>query len=141
MIEHIDRSFSFARRLGLGIEQIEQIILVTGCDRATSWTNVAFLGNHDDARVSIGVRIFDPDGPNTSINFQFPPGNVQGAVLNHGPQGTVRRRVVCKVNGFEMTLAYLCPLGSTRQSMHFCPGISCRSYSQNIAKTPQSSSG
>jgi len=94
MIEHIDHSFNFARRLGLGIEQREQIILVTGCDRATSWTNVAFLGNHDDARVSFGVGIVDPDGPNTSINFQFPPGNVQGAVLNHGPQGTVRWCVV-----------------------------------------------
>ena len=94
MIEHIDRLFNFARRLGLGIEQMEQIILVTGCDRATSWVNVAFLGNHDDARVSFGVRI--PDGPNNSTNFQFPPGNVQGAVLNYGPQGTVRWRVICK---------------------------------------------
>ena len=90
MIEHIDSSFNFARRLGLGIEQMEQIILVTGCDRATSWINVAFLGNHDNARVSFGVRITDPDGPNTTINFQLQPGNVQGAVLNHGPQGTVR---------------------------------------------------
>lgn len=90
IIENIDSSFNFARRLGLGIEQREQIILVTGCDRATSWTNVAFLGNHDDARASFGVRIVDPNGPNTSINFQFPPENVQGAVLNHGPQGTVR---------------------------------------------------
>ena len=96
MIEHIDRLFNFARRLGLGIDQMEQIILVTGCDRATSWINVAFLGNHDDARVSFGVRIVDPDGPNTSIKFQFPPGNVQGAVLNYGPEGTVRWCVVCK---------------------------------------------
>ena len=90
MTEHIDHLFNFARRLGLGIEQMEQIILVTGCDRAASWTNVAFLGSHDGARASFGVRIVDPDGPNTSINFQFPPGIVQGAVLNHGPQGTVR---------------------------------------------------
>jgi len=32
MLKHIDRWFAFARRLGLGIEQMEEIILVTGCD-------------------------------------------------------------------------------------------------------------
>jgi hypothetical protein len=30
------------------------------------------------------------DGPNTRIDFQFSPENVRGAVLNPGPEGTVR---------------------------------------------------
>ena len=89
MVKHIDSWFAFARRLGLGIEQMEEIILVTGCDLTRSWTNVAFLGSQDDARVSFGVRV---EG-DTSINFQSSRGN-RGAVLRHGPQGTVRLYVV-----------------------------------------------
>ena len=71
---------------------MEEIVLVTGCDRTRSWTNVAFLGSQVDAQVSFGVRV---EGPDTSINFQFSPENAQGAVLRHGPEGTVRLHVVC----------------------------------------------
>jgi hypothetical protein len=86
-VKHIDSWFAFARNFGLGIEQMEEIVLVTGCDRTRSWTNVAFLGNQVDAKVSFGVKV---EGPDTSINFQFSPENARGAVLRHGPQGTVR---------------------------------------------------
>jgi hypothetical protein len=89
-VKHIDSWFAFARKLGLGIEQMEEIILVTGCDRTRSWTNVVFLGNQVDAqpaKVSFGVQV---EGPDTSINFQFSPENARGAVLRHGPEGTVR---------------------------------------------------
>jgi hypothetical protein len=47
------------------------------------------LGNQDEsepAEVSFGVNV---EGPDTTINFQFSPGNTRGAVLRHGPQGTV----------------------------------------------------
>jgi hypothetical protein len=87
IVKHIDIWFAFARKLGLGIEQMEEIILVTGCDRTRSWANVAFLGNYVDARVSFGVQA---EGPDPCINFQFSPENARGAVLRHGPEGTVR---------------------------------------------------
>ena len=64
---------------------MEEIIMVTGCDLARSWTNVAFLGGAD-AQVSFGVRV---EGPNISINFQFSPEQARGAILQHGPEGTV----------------------------------------------------
>jgi len=88
MLKHVDRWFAFVRRLGLGIEQMEEIILVTGCDRTRSWTNVAFLGSQGDAQVSFATKVVG--GPNASIDFQFSPENVRGAVLNPGPEGTVR---------------------------------------------------
>jgi hypothetical protein len=91
IVKHIDNWFAFAQRLELGIEHMEEIILVTGCDRTRSWTNVAFLENQVDAQVSFGVRV---EGPNTGINFQFLPENARGAVLRHGPEGTVRLRAV-----------------------------------------------
>ena len=86
MVKHIDDWFAFAQNLGL-VDQMEEIILVTGCDRTRSWTNIAFLGGWTDARVSFGVKV---EGPNTGINFQFSPEHARGAVLRHGPEGTVR---------------------------------------------------
>lgn len=88
MVKHIDCWFAFARGLGLGIEQTEELILVTGCDRTRSWTNVAFLGNEYDARATLGVKVVH--GPAISIEWQSPPEHVQGAVLHRGPHGTVR---------------------------------------------------
>jgi hypothetical protein len=85
--KHIGSWFAFARGLGLGIEEMEEIILVTGCDRTRSWTNIAFLGNEVDARASFGVNV---EGPDHNINFQFSPENARGAVLRLGPEGTVR---------------------------------------------------
>ena len=85
-MKHIDVWFAFARSLRLGIEQMEEIILVTGCDRTRSWTNVAFLENQVDAQVSFGVNV---EGPETAINFQFSPENSQGVVLRQGPEGAV----------------------------------------------------
>ena len=86
-MKHIDSCFAFAQKFGLGIQEMEEIVLVTGCDRTRSWTNVAFLGSQDDAQVSFGAKV---EGPETSINYQFSPENARGAVLRHGPEGTVR---------------------------------------------------
>jgi hypothetical protein len=85
MVRYIDTWYAFARNLGL-VRQMEDIILVTGCDLTRSWANVAFLGGAD-AQVSFGVKV---EGPNTSINFQFSPEHARGAMLHHGPEGTVR---------------------------------------------------
>jgi hypothetical protein len=88
MVKHIDSWFAFARNLGL-VHQMEEIILVTGCDLTRSWTNIAFLGGQADAQVSFGVEV-EGSTSNPRINFQFSPGRVRGAVLRHGPEGTVR---------------------------------------------------
>ena len=87
IVKNIDSWFAFAQKLGLGIERMEEIILVTGCDRAKSWANITFLGDQDDSQVAFGVRVENPD---PSITFQFSPEKAQGAVLHHGPEGEVR---------------------------------------------------
>ena len=87
IVKHINSWFAFARKLGLGIERMEEIILVTGCDRTKSWANMAFFGNQANSQVSFGVRV---EGPDPSITFQFPLENSQGAMLHHGPHGKVR---------------------------------------------------
>ena len=106
MLKNIDTWFAFARNLGL-VRQMEEIILVTGCDLTRSWTNVAFLGGRVDAQVSFGVEVKGPNS-NPSINFQFSPGRVRGAVLHCGPEGTVCCTPFETINGFGTALARLC---------------------------------
>ena len=101
-MKHIDSWFAFARNLGLEIERMEEIILVTGCDRTKSWANIAFLGNQDDSHVSFGVEVRHPD---PSITFQYLPENAQGAVLHHGPEGEVRLYAVQNTRRIETDMA------------------------------------
>jgi hypothetical protein len=89
MVKHADSWFSFARQLDLGIENMEEIILVTGCDRTVSWANVTFFGTQEDAQASFGVKHFHGDDPGNNV-IQFSREPVEGAVLNHGPEGAVR---------------------------------------------------
>jgi len=87
MLKHIDRWFAFARDLGLGIDHMEEIILVTGCDCTKSWANVAFLEGQTHGQASFGVKV--DQGHDISINWQFSPTKTQGAVCNWGPEGKV----------------------------------------------------
>ncbi|KAH8982540.1 hypothetical protein EDB86DRAFT_328722 [Lactarius hatsudake] len=82
-IEHIDRWFAWARELGMGINRMEDIILVTGAHLTRSWTNVAFLEGQTDARVSFKVQVV----ADTSINWDVSPDRIMGAVLSYGPTG------------------------------------------------------
>ena len=91
MVRHIDTWFAFARNLGL-VHQMEEIILVTGCDLTRSWANIVFLGGRTDAQVSFGVEANDSTSTNPIINFQISPGRIQGAVLHCGPKGTAAVR-------------------------------------------------
>jgi hypothetical protein len=56
MIKHIDTWFAFARGLGLGINRMEDIVLVTGRHLTKSWVNVAFTQRRPDAGVSFDVQ-------------------------------------------------------------------------------------
>jgi hypothetical protein len=88
MVTHIDSWFAFARQLELGIEQMEELIFVTSCDRARSSTNVAFLKHQMDAQVSFGVEV--TYGRERGISWQFSPDRIRGAVFNQGPSGQVQ---------------------------------------------------
>ncbi|KAF8265480.1 hypothetical protein EI94DRAFT_1588721 [Lactarius quietus] len=87
MIKHIDQWFAWILERELGIEQMEDIVLVTGTDRTRSWANVAFLGDQTVARVSFRV-----EATHSRINWDFSPERNTGAVWNWGPSGEVRRR-------------------------------------------------
>jgi hypothetical protein len=98
MVKNIDSWFAFARGLGLGIEQMEEIVLVTGFHLTKSWANVVFLEGHANRHASFGVRANNDVG----ITWKFSPGSVRGGMRSCGPEGKV-----CQfVSDFEMTLAW-----------------------------------
>ena len=86
IIRNIDRWFAWARQLELGVERMEDIILVTGTHRTRSWTNVAFPGGQRGAQALFG-SVADHQG--VSIQWQFLHEHNRGVVLNSGPNGEV----------------------------------------------------
>jgi hypothetical protein len=85
--KHIDRWFAFSQSLGLGIERMEDIVLVTGCHRTRSYANVAFSGSQDGAQVTFDVRV---GGSGAEIKWNVPREQIRCVVLNCGPSGDVR---------------------------------------------------
>ena len=85
-INHIDRWFLFMKSLGLGIEHMEDMILVTGCHRTRSYTNVIFSESQDGAQVLFGVRV---GGSGTGVEWRFSCEQI-GVVAKCGPNGDVR---------------------------------------------------
>ncbi|KAI9435634.1 hypothetical protein BJY52DRAFT_1389651 [Lactarius psammicola] len=80
---HIDSWLAFTKHLGLGIEQEEDIVLVTGRHRTRSWTNIAFY--EGQAEASFGVQVTGDVG--ASVNWQVSRNHIQGAMLSQGPSG------------------------------------------------------
>ncbi|KAH8976973.1 hypothetical protein EDB86DRAFT_3012178, partial [Lactarius hatsudake] len=101
--KNIDSWFAFAQRLGLGIEHMEDIVLVTGHHRTGSWTNIAFFEN---SRVTLGVQVTG-GGVGASVNWQVSPEHIQGAMLSEGPSGRDLPEDQCIfVRGFRVVRAF-----------------------------------
>ena len=96
IIKHIDSWFAYAEELDLGIA-MEDIILVTGCHRTKSWTNIAFNEVQTGAQLSLQVNVADALGAN--INWGISNVRIQGAVHNQGPSGKVRSIIMTQLQG------------------------------------------
>ena len=66
---------------------MEDMVLVTGCHRARSWSNIAFYESQANSRVSL--RVQTPGTIGTTVHWRVLGQRTQGAVLNHGPSGEV----------------------------------------------------
>ncbi len=66
---------------------MEDIVLVTGCHRTRSWSNIVFHESQVKGQVSFAVEVTGDFG--TAINWQVSTQNIRGAVANHGPSGEV----------------------------------------------------
>lgn len=85
IVKNIDDWFAFAENLDLGINRMQDLILVTGRHCAKSWVNAAFSEGLRDAEVSFGVGMSGVSGVN--IEQRRARGDV---VVKLGPNGEVR---------------------------------------------------
>jgi hypothetical protein len=75
--DHVDRWFDWAQKNKLGVERMEDLILVSGCTLATSWAAAAFVDDTTDGEISLASRGLD----NGRAIFSW--SNIQGRVLYH----------------------------------------------------------
>jgi hypothetical protein len=74
--DHVDRWFNWAQNNKLGVERMEDLILVSGCTMATSWAAAAFVDNNE-AEISLSSRLL------SNVGASFVWGNVRGRVSYH----------------------------------------------------------
>ena len=93
MVKHINRWFSFAKKLHPEIERMEDVILVTGCHRTKSWANIVFQENRGfHWWFPKQAMLPFPGSPSSdpSILWQFSRQNGQMVISNIMPNGKVR---------------------------------------------------
>jgi hypothetical protein len=73
----VDKWFNWAQNNGLGVEGMEDLILVSGCTLVTSWAAAAFVDDTMDAEISLESRTLNNGG--TSFVWS----NIRGRVLYH----------------------------------------------------------
>lgn len=84
IVKNIDSWFAFAQDLGLGVDRMEDIILVTGRHRARSWAIATFSESQAGAQVSFRSEV----SGDSSVGFERP--DARGGDLKLGPDGKVR---------------------------------------------------
>jgi len=83
LVKNIDCCMKVAEDLGLGVNRMEDIILVTGRHLARSWVNVVFSENRGGAQLSFVVQ---PSG-NSGVHLE--ERSATGGDLKLGPSGEV----------------------------------------------------
>lgn len=79
--DNVDNWLRWSRKEGFPVENMEDLILVTGCTLAKSWAAAAFDGtrsrNEDATGISLETRKYDDGGA------QFVWRNIRGIVAHH----------------------------------------------------------
>jgi len=136
MLQHVDSWLAFTRRLGLGIEQMEEIVLVTGCHLTRSWANVTFLEGQTYAQAPHGINVIQGH----DINWHFSHGNTntQGVVCSWGPAEPVcqfARNINFQI--FRILKPFSPTSEPTRGPMPIYPRVPCCSRFRHIPEAAQ----
>jgi hypothetical protein len=75
--DHVDSWYKWAQKNRLGIERVEELILVSGCTLVTSWAAAAFVEDAMDAEICLASRTLNNGGAS------FVWSNTRGRVLHH----------------------------------------------------------
>jgi hypothetical protein len=133
IIKHIDVWFAFARDLGLEINRMEDIILVTGRHLARSWTNVSFSESSSEEKVSFGVTT-DTSGVN--VEWHLLHEDVRGVPPHCGPSGQVR---YSRFPVYTETVFSLTGLEFARESVHIRQRVPCHPILEDVTETSRRS--
>ena len=88
LVKNIDCCMRVAEALGLGVNRMEEIILVTGRHLARSWINVVFSESRVGAQLSFVVRVSGDSGVHLEER------SATGGDLKLGPGGEVGLRTI-----------------------------------------------
>jgi hypothetical protein len=66
--DHVVSWFDWSKRTGLGVERMEDLILVTGCTMVTSWGAIAFVDQSQEAEISLAVQALPNGGGSYAWN-------------------------------------------------------------------------
>ena len=75
--DHVDRWFNWAQNNNLGVESMEDLMLVSGCTMVTSWAAALSVDNTLEAEISLESRLHS----NRGASFVW--SNVRGRVSYH----------------------------------------------------------
>ena len=92
LVKNIDRCMKVSEDLGLGVNRMEDIILVTGRHLARSWVNVVFSENRGGAQLSFVVRASGNSG------VYLEERSATGGDLKLGPSGEVGLRTIFRLH-------------------------------------------
>ena len=75
--ENVNSWFAWAQKNRLGVERMEDLILVSGCTLVSSWAAAAFADDRMDAEISLASTALNDRGAS------FVWSNIQGRVQYH----------------------------------------------------------
>jgi hypothetical protein len=75
--DHVVSWFSWAHKNRLGVERMEDLILVSGCTLVASWAAATSVDHTMDAEISLASRVLN----NGSASFVW--SNIRGNVVYH----------------------------------------------------------
>ena len=75
--DHVDEWFNWARNNKLGVERMEDLILVSGCTMVTSWAAAVFVDNTFKTEISLASRLL------SNVGASFVWGNDREHVSYH----------------------------------------------------------
>ncbi|KAI0271317.1 hypothetical protein BC834DRAFT_1030811 [Gloeopeniophorella convolvens] len=87
--DNCDNWLAFAQRNRLGVERMEDIILVSGCTVASAWAATAFVNEDMDAEITLSFQAFGAAGAN--FGWHVGQESVQ-SVAYHNSRELVRAR-------------------------------------------------
>jgi len=89
IVNHIDSWLAFAQKLGLELE-MEDILLVSGCHRTKTWTNVSFNEIQRETQIPPRLQQATSSFSPAAANWLIPSEPSPGTAIRHGPTGEVR---------------------------------------------------